>query len=293
MDSTTDWPTPQDYNEAIQHPESCFADLALKSSRVELNQLGLPRPMTGAFASVYRLVQGERSYAVRCFLEPRIDAKDRYAAISDALQKARLDSFADFFFLEKGIQVKGQWFPILRMEWIEGESLEKYIERNFRSQDKMLALHKEFRKVIKGLARAGIAHGDLQHGNILVSDEGMKLIDYDGMFVAALEGFTSPELGHRNFQHPDRGHDLFDSSLDNFSSWIIDTSLKLLIIDPALWKEHSCGDDALIFRHKDLRLPDESSLFASLLNHQSEEIVSSVELLKRVLDLRPDRKSVV
>ena len=46
------WPTPQEYNEAIQNPRSVFADAELQAGQPVLTPLGLPRPITGAFASV-------------------------------------------------------------------------------------------------------------------------------------------------------------------------------------------------------------------------------------------------
>jgi thiamine kinase-like enzyme len=41
----------------------------------------------------------------------------------------------------------------------------------------------------RALNRAGVAHGDLQHGNILVANGKPKLIDYDGMYVPALRAY--------------------------------------------------------------------------------------------------------
>lgn len=62
------WPTPQDYNEAIQNPRANFSEEPLKSGSVALNSLGLPKSITGAFASVYKVSTQQRDYAVRCFL---------------------------------------------------------------------------------------------------------------------------------------------------------------------------------------------------------------------------------
>jgi len=54
------WPTPQDYNEAIQNPQLSFGDPELQGGKPELTPLGLPRPITGGFASVYRMHCGQR-----------------------------------------------------------------------------------------------------------------------------------------------------------------------------------------------------------------------------------------
>ncbi len=281
------WPTPQDYNEAIQLPQACFAEAELRRARVELNHLGLPRPMTGAFASVYRLSAGVSSWAVRCFLEQRDDTQERYEAIARALAGKGFSFFADFQFVERGIKIKSDWYPILKMEWIEGESLDQYLDRHVATPAKVVQLHRQFRDMVEHLRSAGIAHGDLQHGNILVSDEGLKLIDYDGMFVSELSGRSSHETGHRNFQHPKRANHHFFADLDNFSIWVIDLSLRALIVDPDLWKTFEGGDDCLLFRHKDFKDPDGSALFNTLISHRSKDLAQSARHFRDLIKLNP------
>ncbi len=285
------WPTPQDYNESVQQPQICFSDLELRKCRVELNHLGLPRPMTGAFASVYRLSNlSGTSWAVRCFLEHRDDMKERYSAIRKAVLGSEAnDLFAGFDYIERGIKVKSDWYPILKMEWIEGDSLDKYLDRHVKSRAKVVLLHKQFRDLAEKLKKSGIAHGDLQHGNILVTETGLRLIDYDDMFVQALVGKVSHELGHRNFQHPERSHEHFTADLDNYASWVIDLSLKALVVDPDFWRDFNGGDDCLLFRHKDLRDPDDSALMKALLAHDQGDLRDSAALFREMLRLSPGR----
>lgn len=282
------WPTPQDYNEAVQQPQACFTDAELRRCRVELNHLGLPRPMTGAFASVYRLsnVSGT-SWAVRCFLEHRDDMKERYKAIKAAIAGPAQDLFASFEYIERGIKVRNEWYPILKMEWVEGDSIDRYLDRHVKTRAKVVSLHKQFRELALKLKNAGIAHGDLQHGNILVTENGLRLIDYDDMFVAGLAGKVSHELGHRNFQHPKRSNEHFNADLDNFAEWVIDLSLKALVVEPDIWRDFHCGDDCLLFRHKDFKEPDDSAILKLLLNHDQTDLRDSAKLFADVLKLRP------
>lgn len=285
------WPTPQDYNEAVQQPQICFSDLELRRCRVELNHLGLPRPMTGAFASVYRLSNlSGTSWAVRCFLEHRDDMKERYSAIRNAVVgSCANDLFAEFDYIERGIKVKSDWYPILKMEWIEGDSLDKYLDRHVKTRAKVVTLHKQFRDLAERLKKSGIAHGDLQHGNILVTDNGLRLIDYDDMFVQALSGKVSHELGHRNFQHPFRSNEHFTADLDNYASWVIDLSLKALVVDPDIWRDFNGGDDCLLFRHKDFKDPDDSALLKALTSHDQGDLRESALLFREVMRLSPGR----
>src|SRR5579871_2880557 len=108
------WPTLTDYNEAIQNPQANFQDPELRAGEVETNALGLPRPISGGFATVYRLKQGHREWAVRCFQREFADQQRRYDAISRHLGAARLRYTVGFEFLTQGIRVAGAWFPILK-----------------------------------------------------------------------------------------------------------------------------------------------------------------------------------
>ena len=250
-----DWPTPQDYNEAIQNPQNCFSDPELKQGAPLLTKLGLPKPITGAFASVYKVNCRTRSWAVRCFLREFADQERRYSAISDKLRAAKLGCTADFDFLARGILIRGRWYPVLKMEWIDGEPISEYIRRNLAQRQVLQSLSRQWIALMASLRKAQIAHGDLQHGNILVSGSVLKLVDYDGMYVPALAGMDSHEVGHPNYQRPGRTERDYHPDLDSFSAWVIFTSISALAIDPRLWNLLDAGDECLLFRRADFEKP--------------------------------------
>ena len=287
MSTTNFWPTPQDYNEAVQNPHICFADPDLKNGRIETNMLGLPRAMTGAFASVYKLTNSDKSWAVRCFLTSRLDQKDRYKHISDFVLFDKLDCTIDFHYVEKGIQVKGVWYPCLKMPWVEGQTLDQYVNKHYKDSAAMKKLLEDFHKMVDEMECAGIGHGDLQHGNVIVTNDGLRLVDYDALFVPALLGRTSLELGHPNYQHPDRTEHFYDPDVDNFSCWLISKSLLIIAIDPTIYENYLGGDDCLLFKRTDLAKPEESPLFKILLEHSSEVIRESARLIMRMLWAAP------
>ncbi len=277
------WPTPQDYNEAIQNPASCFADKELQSATVELNQLGLPRSYTGSFASVYKLACGKKPFAVRCFLRFHPDQQHRYEHISQFVLFDNLDCTVDFHYLEKGIKVHGDWFPIIKMPWIDGDTLDQFLNRHFKNAEKISELQKQFFHLVMELENADIAHGDLQHGNILVAKEGLRLVDYDALYVPALRGMDCHELGHPNYQHPMRTAFHFDPAVDNFSTWLIHASLTALRVQSDLYTEFQGGDDCILFKRRDLQSPETSDLFRILLEHESSELKNVARILLRML----------
>ena len=222
------WPTAPDYNESIQSPHLNFNDPELKGGSVETTALGLPRPFSGGFASVYKVSCGHREWAVRCFLREFIDQQQRYEAISKHLSAAKLPYMVGFDFLSQGIKVRGKWYPILKMEWVKGELLHKYIKRNLHNPSALMCLANHWVAMLKALQAANIAHGDLQHGNVLITNGNLRLIDYDGIYVPALAGQSSHEVGHRNYQHPQRTQFDFGPTIDNFAAWVIYISLLAL-----------------------------------------------------------------
>src|SRR5277367_523436 len=184
------WPTPQDYNEAMQAPWLNLSDRALRSGKPALDILGLPRPMTGAFASVYRVDCEGRSFAVKLFLRKIPDQQLRYTELSQAINSKELDYTVGFQYQPAGIQIRGEQYPILKMDWVEGDNLDTYIAEHVSESRTITLLLHHFGKMVVRLQQYGVAHGDLQHGNILVKDAEMKLVDYDGMYVPRLRTFS-------------------------------------------------------------------------------------------------------
>lgn len=284
------WPTPQEYNEAIQNPRSAFADAELQAGQPVLTPLGLPRPITGAFASVYQLVcANQRTYAVRCFLREFGDQQERYAAISAHLANKRLPYMTNFTYLAQGIRVSGHWYPILKMEWLEGDALQVYIERNLDNPAALLNLAEQWVMMTKQLRTAEIGHGDLQHGNVIVSGGQLRLIDYDGMYVPSLSGRQSHEIGHRNYQHPLRSEREFGPHVDHFSTWVVYTSLAALTVQPELWRAHGGGDECLLFRREDFEQPRRSRIFRTLESSSDARVRNLGGVFESVVMLPPER----
>jgi len=221
---------------------------------------------------------------VKCFTNEVPDLRERYAAISDHLARVRLPYTVDFKYVEQGIRIRGHWFPIVKMEWLNGKSLSSHLEGHLYDAQELHRLAQSWMKMIADLRDARIAHGDLQHGNIMVARGQLRLIDYDGMFVPSLAGKVSHELGHINYQHPKRQGADFGAYIDHFSAWIIYWSIKFLIIDPTLWISFNGGDDCLLFRGKDFSEPNHSKLLERLRNHENGEICEASESLIRFLN---------
>ena len=263
------WPNPQDYSESVQASAVNFLDEELRQSTVAMNTLGIPKVASGMFASVYQFSKDDQHWAVRCFNTKLIDQHERYKAISKFILADDLPYTVDFNYLEDGIKVNGHWFPTLKMNWVDGVTLDTYVDRNINQPAVLENLRKEFRVMMSKMHLNDIAHGDLQHGNIMISKDEIYLVDYDAFYVPELKGRFSNEIGHPNYNHPQRRDKHFGPYMDNFAAQIIDLSLLILIEDPSTWTKFKGGDECLLFRRKDFLEPDKSKLMEYLKLHKS------------------------
>jgi hypothetical protein len=261
------WPDTVAFREAIQHPETVFADPLLKQASVSLDRRGLPIAYTGRFAIVFQLLGSATDrWAVRCFTSGNDadERRSRYYLIARHIDDLG-DIVVPFRYIDRGICVSGEWFPVLAMPWVPGEPLGRFVERNLRDPAALRTLAGVLTDLLLRLEAAGIAHGDWQHDNLLIGEGGehVTLVDYDGMFVPEFTGRYCPEAGHPNYQHPGRASNYFGTGLDRFSCLVIQTALLALADDPDLWSRFSDGE-SLLFRKSDFLNPASSLLFATL-----------------------------
>lgn len=283
------YPTPSDYQEAVQDPASAFTDPELQSAAPRENVLGLPQPITGAFAAVFPMTTdaGIR-YAVKCFLSDVPNQQRRYAAISEALEQLDLPWTVDFTYQPEGILVHGERYPALKMQWAEGLGLNRFVAEHLDEPASIRAVARSWADLCADLESVGIAHGDFQHGNIRVDldhDPPLRLVDYDTMYVPSLDGATSAEMGHRNYQHPDRTDRDFHAALDRFSALAIYTALRASAEHPDLWARYDTGEN-LLFRDQDYYAPSTSPLFREL--KESEALGSLARALERACLVEPE-----
>ena len=233
----SNWPSPTDYGDALQHPErALYIHEDLREGEVEMNKLRRPKGRSGNFAIVYKVTGTKGPAAIKVFKNPEDDRQRRYQAISSYLDTHRTGYTVGFEYFEHGIYLNSNWFPALRMEWVEGDTLGSWLVDRVKKKDTALIKKAadEWIRLVEKLQEAKIAHGDLQHGNILVVKGKLKLVDYDGMCVPGLRGSEQMERGLDGYQHRLRKDQKLGSNLDNFSAWLILVSLRAIAADPGL-----------------------------------------------------------
>ncbi|MFD8518757.1 hypothetical protein ACFV2D_01885 [Streptomyces capillispiralis] len=269
------FPTGANYVEALQNPTLCFEDPDLKHGTVQQSPVLGPKAISGNFASVFSITApGGQRYALKCFTRDSSTLEARYQAISKALADLTPSGLSQPWpvgieYLPRGVLVTGEWYPALKMAWVEGISLITWVERNVRDTAAVLRTAERFAALVADLERVGVAHGDLQHGNLLVAaDSTLRLVDYDGMYVPALKGQGATENGHRNYQSPTRTSADFGPAMDRFSAWIIYLSLVAIATDPTVWDQlHDNDGEFLLLKEDDFKEPRSSLAWSLLLTH--------------------------
>ena len=257
-------PRGDEYNVAVQNPRIAFVDTDLKNSSVETTPLGLPKPYSGGFTITYKLSNYQSAWAVRCFHRDIQDLQKRYQSIGNFLSKNQSSYFVNAQYLTDGIKINGKGYPIIKMRWLEGEPLNIHLGKTYNQKNNIEKLLADFVQLIDELEKFGIAHGDLQHGNIIVKNDKLHLIDYDGMYFPELASLKTNEIGHINYQHPKRLATHYNQYIDRFSAIVIYIGLKAISLKPTLWNKYENGEN-ILFRSQDYADLQNSPLIQDLL----------------------------
>ena len=235
-----------------------------------LDDHGEPYRSSGAFAVVFKMLDKStgKYYALKCFTEEQEGRADAYRQIADELDMVDSPYITSVKYMEKELFVDSQCeedeFPVLLMDWVEGETMETYIVANYHNQSAMSILCYRFGKMAAWLRSQSFAHGDIKPDNIMVRPDGsLSLVDYDGMFVPSMKGSQSPTIGTRDFSHPLRTVDDFDETIDDFSLASIALSLKAISMKSTLLDIYGASD-RLLFSENDYRNPSNSKVISAL-----------------------------
>ena len=262
------YPLISEYVKAIQDAGDNLEQLAHLTP--VLDDHGEPYRSSGAFAVVFKMQDKSsgKYYALKCFTEEQQGRAEAYRQIAGELDLLDSPYITLVKYMEKELFVDSQCeedeFPVLLMDWVDGETMEAYIAANYQNQSAMSMLCYRFGKMAAWLRTQSFAHGDIKPDNIIVRPDGsLTLVDYDGMFVPSMKGSQSPTIGTRDFSHPLRTVDDFDETIDDFSLASIALSLKAISMKSTLLDIYGASD-RLLFSENDYRTPSNSKVISAL-----------------------------
>ena len=263
------YPLISEYIESIKHSEDNFN--VLSTLRPVYDEAGEIVMSSGNFAVVFKMKDESsgKLYAVKCFLKEQEGRDIAYQQITDELEYASSNYLCSIKYFQKELFVDSTVssdteFPVLLMDWVEGVTLDKYVHQHISDKYALQLITYQFCRMAAWLMSQTFAHGDLKPDNILVTEDGaLVLVDYDGMYVPAMQGQKARELGSPDYRHPLRTVDCFNEHIDDFPLALIGMSLKAIALDTSLL-QNNAKSDSLLFSESDFQDLGECLMMKSL-----------------------------
>lgn len=260
----TDQLSAEDYIKAVQRPDLVFDRPELVEARFDVHpMLGIPVPASGSTAVVFRATVGGTAQALRFFTREDASTQQRYTALNAWFTERGLNGdVAGCRWVDDAILVNGRRWPMVQMEWVDGHTLDRHVEDLVEADDRaaLATLAASWRDLLRRTQAARFAHGDLQHGNVLVDTAGqLRLVDFDSSWIAPFTGSRPPsEGGHRNYQPRNRP---WGPWMDTFPGLVIYLSLLALAREPKQWEQLNDGEN-LLFRDRDYQPPHRTEVWS-------------------------------
>ena len=263
------YPLISEYIESIKHSEDNFNELT--NLRPVYDEAGEIVMSSGNFAVVFKMKDESsgKLYAVKCFLREQEGRDTAYQQITDELEYVSSNYLCSIKYFQKELFVDSTVssdteFPVLLMDWVEGVTLDKYVHQHISDKYALQLITYQFCRMAAWLMSQPFAHGDLKPDNILVTEDGaLVLVDYDGMYVPAMQGQKARELGSPDYRHPLRTEDCFNEHIDDFPLALIGMSLKAIALDTSLL-QNNAKTDSLLFSESDFHNIGECLMMKSL-----------------------------
>jgi eukaryotic-like serine/threonine-protein kinase len=277
-----DMPTAEDYIRAVQNPQVSFHLPRLRQARFEAHPLlGIPMPASGTSAIVFKATVDGQSQALRFLTRPDAASQQRYTALNRYFtERDLIRDMATSQWVDDAITVNGKRWPMVQMQWVEGKTLNHYVEDLVEAEDtgSIKSLADAWRELLRRLQAARFAHGDLQHGNVMVEGDGtLRLVDFDSAWIEPFAGSSPPtESGHRNYQRPGRA---WGPWMDTFPGLVIYLSLVALARSTKTWEQLHDGEN-LLLRSPDFTPPHQTQAWWEIAQLSDPGVAAMADRLK-------------
>ena len=284
-----------------------------------------PETNTGNFAATFKLTERgfkgkDKSVGIRVWHAKYTESDlERYRKIGGILKDLQRDAPSDRIRFPTvdlldpveghGFQLKTGLVPCVRMSWVNGVDLDKYVKRVMRTskltreekRSRIRLLKNDVCRLAGFLHERGIAHGDISAGNIMVEelDDGQKLylVDFDSFFASGLEDMRSITNGHPDWQNP-RFMKIAEPSAESrrgsdfFPFLILAITLEAISSESGdeIYRRYCKEPDGsgIIIRKPDLENPNFSQIFQDLRAMTSEKLLHHLDDFDKLSSSNPE-----
>lgn len=275
---------------AVENKEHFILDSFVRSGDFEKLPNGQLKRYVGGFTAVFPVIVKGEKWAFRCWHADMGNVRQRFETIANAISNSKAKYLCDFSYTDEGIIVKGKQYPTTCMRWVEGQTIKDYICSNANDANKLNTLAKRFLVMVQDMHKHGFAHGDLQHGNIIVDKHGeLFLVDYDSFYCSELKGEHDIITGLADYQHPCRKQNkIANEKLDYFSELVIYLSIIAIAELPSLVSKYQVADsERMLFSAADYKDIKHSAIYNDLL-----QLSPTIHLLLDILCLYLSKSSI-
>lgn len=279
-------PTIPEIKISIENKDLFVKDEFVRKGNFQRSSNGSLIMFTGGFTAVFPVVVQNEKWAFRCWHANMGNTSQRFKEIAQCVKSSQVPYLCDFAYVDEGILVEGKLYPTTRMRWVEGQTIKDYICNNTYNKSVLLKLANDFLILINDMHNRGFAHGDLQHGNIMVDKNGLLfLVDYDSFYCPALNGEKDIIKGLPDYQHPARNKNLIaNEKLDYFSELVIYTSIIAIAENPNLAVKYQVANsEKMLFSKNDFKNIKSSMIFSDLKSLNNNQILALLEILTNYL----------
>jgi len=284
------YPSISNYINSIMNPHQNLLTLKNIDYVREDTSTNRPQIFVGNFSVVFKVknTHNNKYYAIKCFCKNEDNRMNRYLYLTEFMKKFNSRYFTMFEYLNNELIVfskykKAETYPVLLMDWIEGQTLGSYISLACNQRYEIINnLVIQLENLHKFLKTNNIIHGDLCHDNIIVSNKNnLILVDYDDIYIKSLNYYPPKGLGKSAYQHPERSRLSFSFQIDHFSILVIKISLLAILYIPGLYKKYNTSEN-IIFDKNDFINPKNSNLIKdirSVNNEQLNYLLNELEIM--------------
>lgn len=278
------YPQANEYIQAVQHPLQAFRLPDLRGAVFDVHPLlQIPMPASGNAAVVFKAAVAGEPTALRFFIREDVSSRERYLALGRHFETHGMnDCVAPPAWVDDAIAVRDTTWPVVRMTWVDGRTLDAYVGYLAEAGDtaELSGLAMSWRALVARLQAADFAHGDLQHGNILVDTaSNLRLVDFDGAWIEAFASGRPPqETGHPNYQRTGRE---WGRWMDTFPGLVIYTALLALAKRPDAWSGDLQTGENILFASDDFLPPFRTPVWDIVEGIQDEQIRRTADQLRR------------
>lgn len=268
--------------------------IKLRGYSAQLTADGEAYALKGGFALSIKIVKSNnKPICLRCWTDGMTDESqiDYLEEVEDIIRKNSNQDcpyFINFSIVERLLKVEGIELPGLIMDWVEGETLNKYIMANSgHSSVQIKLVAQKFAKMCNAFNTRKISHGDLSAVNIIVKPDGnLKVIDYDSLYSPSMGRKVQHIAGIKDYQHPKReSAAYYETYMDFFSQHVIYAALLIMANDASARPSQQLKN--LLFTESDFSSPSSfrnSSVVKNARKLCVSDINNELDIIEKALD---------